>query len=155
MNEALRSLIGSVAGGLALLGATSGVLEAQGRRGQDLRRTQAIIAVPQHFPYPGADAVVLRRTTQLPKDVILLRSERVEAGLLSSAVRTLLALRATFGDDPQSDGVFRVTSSSAPWTRDQEAKDWAGALASARVDSIPGIGAGRHFMLYLPNQRPR
>ena len=128
-------------------------------RGQDIshipisQMTPFAIAVVDSLAYPDADAVVVRRPSAQPHDVILVRRGKADPSRLADAVRLLEILRASGGDLPTSQAAFRVTSSGHRDSRLEEAVAWADWLEHVRKRTLDGYGEAAVIQLYLPNHR--
>ena len=120
-----------------------------------VRRVFALVAVPDSFPYRNADAVIVRRTTALPHDVILLRQSHADPRTIAEAAQTLQAERARHGDVPTVDRLVRVQAPRAQLRLGRSAESWAHALARKSSSDVPGIGRARAVGLLLRNDEVR
>ncbi len=114
------------------------------------------IAVVDDVGYPGADAVVVRRASASPHDVVLVREARANPRLLAAAVRHLAALRALQGDTPGVDGVYRVTldaRNDQRWVRPDEPAKWMRSLNRASEVPLEGFENAKYIVLEMPIQR--
>jgi hypothetical protein len=114
--------------------------------------TAFAIAEADSFPYTGADAVIVRRTTFEPHDVILVRGGKGSTRLLAEAVGFLGGLRAIQGDSPTTNGIYRVVTKGKPHRWERHSHNWMSTLASERPRPISGLGEKRHIVLFLKNQ---
>jgi hypothetical protein len=138
--------------GWILLCASAG--GAQNQSGHSLAgRTAVVVAVPESFPYQGAQAVIVRRVNAADHDLILVRPGAVQPQRLAAAVGVLGAVRAHYGDAPTQDMVVRVPE-GLPRGRLEEAATWADLLsksATTHLQPIPGLEHARYIRLYLAN----
>jgi hypothetical protein len=79
-----------------------------------------VALVPRlRVPDTAATAVILRRVSGKPQDVILLDAGRASPGVYAAAVRALLTLRARDGDVPTRNAAVAVHDTAMPsaWER--------------------------------------
>jgi hypothetical protein len=130
-------------------------LRAQGTSEQtDLQYYQSgmipiSIALADDLPYPGTDAVLIRRRAKVPHDLIVIRSTAASEGLLARALFTLYATQSKDSACPSRDGVFRVTDRSGTrppiWT-DQDQASVGRILSRVRgraPEELPGVGRAK------------
>ncbi len=148
--------------GVALAAAVFGVgcrpLSAQAAKQQEIaRRVPVTVALTNQMPYRDAPAVILRRATAVPHDVILLRRNGASGAQLSAAVFQLLVLRERDGDTASTDGVYRVIAPQGPaaWRGSEErtAGRTVSRLFSAPAREISGVGIVAATELYLPSRQ--
>jgi hypothetical protein len=118
-------------------------------------RVLAIVAIDGNFKYKNTDAVVLRRATVQPHDVILIRTGKASPEQIAEAVDLLQALRARQGDVPTADALIRVPPPGPVRAHAREASDWAGILREIRPSDLPGVGEVAHLGLWLPHRNVR
>lgn len=133
--------------------ALGAISEAQTSLSAVQGRTAFAIAVVDTFPYSGTDAVIIRRTNAEISDVIVVRPGKATDAILASAVLHLGGLRASQGNKPLADGVFRVRNTGKRWPRNGEPTKWSLMINRARPHDLEGFGVVRHVVLFLPNQR--
>lgn len=111
------------------------------------------VVLVETLPFPEAPAVIVRRASQTPQDVILIVGERLNAEQVAAALIALAGLRSAKGEVIEEDQTFRVRARTAP----RDAPEWLrmlGHVAVAevamsrgrgiRVDGIEGVmGATR------------
>lgn len=110
--------------------------------------------VVDSIQYKGADAVIVRRASAAPHDLVLLKRSMVQARILAEAVHTLAFIRAKYGDDPAADAVYRVTDHGKPLPREAEAADWAASLKTGRRHQFDPYGLVPVLGVALPTQHP-
>ena len=114
--------------------------------------TETVIAAVPTLPYSGADAVIVRRATQLPHDVILVRSDRATAVQLAQAAFMIETLRAVAGSGtPTADAVIRVPSPTQNHRHIRDAANWAQILERTTPSDLAGVGNVRHLRVDLPD----
>ncbi len=82
------------------------------------------IAEVDSLPYGSSTPVIVRRTDKFPSDVILVTRGRFAESDLLAAVDLLRGLRATEGDTPRTNGLFRVDTRRARRSGVAEAARW-------------------------------
>lgn len=60
------------------------------------------------FPFPGADAVILRQLDELPHDEVVIRRSALSIEVVQLAIRQLRLLHAAQGEVPRQSAVYRV-----------------------------------------------
>lgn len=113
-------------------------------------RVFAMLSVPDTFAYRGADVVILRRASTLPRDVILVRDLDVTPPLLAEAVATLQAVRARHGLVPSADQVIRVRELRARNRDVAGATEWMRHLRESPRRTVPGVGQAKSVGLRIP-----
>lgn len=125
------------------LGVTgSAELYAQGNADRERqRRVPVTVALVDTLPGGGTGAMVLRRATQIPRDIILLKRSEATGQQLYSAALHLLTIRAIQGDTATADFSFAVRgigAAASPGAR------YAGAtvarLRTLAPRLVPGVG---------------
>jgi hypothetical protein len=119
-------------------------------------RTVVTVMLVDSFPYPDADAVVLRRQNQQPHDVILVNRSTASPELFLAAAEVLRVSWRIAKTQPQSEEiVLRVPRdlTSRNWNSN-ELRAAAGTLGRLRDGSrpqedVPGIGRGTTAIVYL------
>ena len=111
------------------------------------------VLVGTSIPDSGADAVIWRRTRELPHDVILLRAG-ASVQNLGAAVKALSAIRSKNGDLPAKDQRVVVHGRRLPssWILhrwDREIQTQLEAASDTPKLSIAGIGTEHGFVLHL------
>jgi len=117
--------------------------------------TMLAITEQVYFPYVGANAVIVRRTTLEPHDVIVVRAGRSTPKLLAEAVSQLGGIRALYGNTPAGDAIYRVTESSKVRQHEGYAVNWNSMLRAIRPSELAGFGVVRHVSIYLRDQQPQ
>lgn len=117
-------------------------------------RVPVTIAVVDSMPFRGAAAVVMRRASLVPHDVIVVHRDVADGEMLSAAVFTLLSARALSGDTASTDQVLRVPARRGPvgWRR-REVPTLDRALDRIANDprvTVAGVGPAQVATLYLP-----
>jgi hypothetical protein len=146
-------VIAAIAGALPARAHAQGLAATAPRSGRMTIRgaTPVVITAVDDFKYKGSKAVIVRRTTMMPHDVILVKKEHVNPRFLADAVFKLQAVRSAFGDIPTRDAVYRVTPRDKEGKRTTEAIGWANTLATTRENELEGYGPVKQVILYLPN----
>jgi hypothetical protein len=136
--------------------------DARARSLEESRRTAeqfgsvVTIALIDNMPTGGARAMVLRRASVEPRDVILLPREDAAASSLSDAIRVLSRMREAHGDNFEGDARVVVPPRSGvpsaatlgPMTRHLE------KLRKVGRSNLPGIGEASAIQLRLGPVRP-
>lgn len=114
-----------------------------------------VVLVPD-LGYGGADAVILRRPSEDPADLILLRAGTESPEQLTEAVLGLLSVRKSQGDLPT--GAPRVLRVRALKARSQPVRWTHGVihnLRTAQARDVRGVGRYRAIDVLLPEQQQR
>lgn len=123
------------------------------------RRVPVTIALLGSLPQPASKAVILRRKTATPHDIILLDSRVASGRDLSAAIFTLLAARDINGDTTAADMTIRVpdgTGRSYLGKRDLRRSEAAvRKLHASNPTFLAGFGSVRAFDLWLPSTARR
>lgn len=140
---------------LALLaGADPAEAQAGSARGRAPTRIPVTVALVDELPAAQTPFALLRRSAAEGGDVILVPAS-ADAGVLSDAVRALLAVRSHQGDQGAEGGMLRVTAR----TSRRPALPWAArVLGDARrtpPQALSGVGTARSVVIWLPPQRAR
>ena len=143
---------------LVLLALSSAPAAAQQGEGQPRRPTRVPVTLmmadtPSAEPYR-----IIRRADQAPYDVVVF-SAAADSAALSHAVSELLLLRQVQGDTvtvAAVGGMMRVRGTGGA-RADTRPIPWAGRvmrdLANAPRKDVPGVGALRSVLIWLPPQR--
>jgi hypothetical protein len=131
------------------------------RRQQEVaRRVPVTIALWDQLPAPDSiPAVILRRGTAAPRDVILLR-RRATPGQLAAAVMRLMVIRDRMGDTARADAAFRLPNAhgmpngKGPREELQAGRTLA-RLRAAPAQDLPGVGRVPALEVYLPSRAMR
>lgn len=148
---------------IALLAASPLAAQQTKQQGRSAR-VPATIVLADSFPYPGTNAVIIRRrgdaTDRARPDIIVLRGSTATTQELSDAIVNLLSVRGGLGDTASSSRILRVH----PHPGVSEAKPkavlpWAQrVLADLRIAperQIAGVGRVRAVDIWLTPQRGR
>jgi hypothetical protein len=142
-------------------GQQTGPTMDQLRRQQEVtRRVPVTIVLWDQLPAPDSvPAVILRRGTAAPRDVILLR-RRATPGQLAAAVMRLMVIRDRMGDTARADAAFRLPNAHGmPKGKGQREELQAGRtlarLRTAPVQDVPGVGRVPALEVYLPSHAMR
>jgi hypothetical protein len=123
------------------------------------RRVPVTVVLADSFPYTGAAAVIMRRTSEHPRDVIVLPASAGNGARLAAATMHLLIIRDRGGDTASAPGLFRVPEAAANSRLVQRDIGTAGAvvgrLRTRARESIPGVGRVRATEIYLPSRAMR
>jgi hypothetical protein len=140
---------------------TPHILSAQSRRDvESARRVPVTVVLVDSLPGSGVEALILRRPSVQPHDVILLRSASADGTALATAALQLLLIRDRAGDVPTSASTFRIREGS----RGGRALEREIGSATRIVDrlrtkqprTVPGLPeAVRATDIYLPSQLMR
>ncbi len=142
-------------------GQQTGPTMDQFRRQQEVtRRVPVTIALWDQLPAPDSvPAVILRRGTSAPRDVILLR-HRATPGQLAAAVMRLMIIRDRMGDTARADAAFRLPNAHRmPKGKGQREVLQAGRtlarLRGSQPQDVPGVGRVPAVEVYLPSRAMR
>lgn len=145
---------------LSLLGAGLTAALPGAAQGQPQNRPAAVpvtVVLMNRLQYPDVSFVILRRTTASPRDVILLRSDAVNAPEFSAAVMALLTARRQEGDTTTANKVVRARPQAAAPGRARTVLPWAQSavnkLRNAKPRAIEGVGTVPAVDVWLPPQR--
>lgn len=136
---------------------------AELRRQQEMaRRVPVTVALVDQLPAGTGDvpAVVLRRVSTSPHDVILLRRSDATGAQLSGAILHLMILRERNGDTATANGIFRLpTAARGPkaWEHTEQVQTGriVAQLRTAGLQDVPGVGRVRARAVYLPSKAMR
>ena len=112
--------------------------------------TPVVVALTHRLPRNDFDSFIMRRATEKPHDVVLVRPGALRPELLANAVETLQGARRSFGRLPTNDVSFPVPlvgRESPP--RLAEAERWVRSLQAAKPMELPGVGVVPFIMLHL------
>lgn len=116
-------------------------------------RVRVTVALADSLADPRATAMIYRRASQTPHDVIVMARSRATGDVLNAAIAELLAARELQGDTARFDNVMRVTRSKSPnaWSAHDRAFSSAmvAKLFATRVHNIGGIGRMPADEVYL------
>jgi hypothetical protein len=106
------------------------------------------------LPVRGAGAIIQRRVSGSPKDIILLTAETATARQLSAAVLTLVTLYSIDGSEPSHDALVKVNSRQGPiaWidTEERRAEAIVRRLRRLRPTPVQGYGQVRTLVFTVP-----
>lgn len=136
--------------------ASRNLIAGQGNRSA-LGLVPATIALVQSLPVKGARAVVLRRATARPSDIILV-TENTENRDLRNALGALFKARSRDGVVAMKDvrlGIYTTQSSArAHPTNSAKIIDWD-VLRSADMEMLSGVGPARTISVQLKSATDR
>ncbi|HEX8830312.1 MAG TPA: hypothetical protein VF705_04055, partial [Longimicrobium sp.] len=142
-------------------GQQAGPTMDQLRRQQEVaRRVPVTIALWDQLPAPDSvPAVILRRGTAAPRDVIALR-RRATPGQLAAAVMRLMVIRDRMGDTAHADVLFRLPNAHGmPKGKGRREELQAGRtlarLRAAPAQVVSGVGRVPALEVYLPSRAMR
>ena len=136
----------------------SGTPSSKTRPESSPRSVPFAIAVTDSFPYRNADAVILRRVSAKPHDVIVIKQGKATGPRIAASIRELEFLRAALGNEPTSDALYRVKSTQTPRETarlERTAVQYARKLAIIEARRLEGVGLVRHILLAVPGQQGR
>ncbi len=148
-------LVTPIAVSLTLTSVTAPLLAQRGtaNNAEVARRVPVTIAIVDSVPYGGAPAVVLRRATSIPRDVIVLGRAAASGEQLSAAIATLLVARELGGDTARADAVLRVNATRGPaaWTTGETriTSAFVSRVLAGSAENVSGVGAAFAGPLYL------
>jgi len=108
------------------------------------------IAVVDTFRYQNADAVIVRRASGVPHDVIVVRRDKLRPSLLSEAVVVLRAVRKRAGDIPSADMLIRVPTPKQTHRFQHAAGEWSRTLALTPRTRLDGLGTASVLTVEIP-----
>lgn len=161
MNTCDRSLV-STAAVVAVL-SMSTTLRAQPTQ-PAVARVPATLALVNSLRIPTAPAMILRRSSVEPRDVILLPKSNARQEVLAAALATLQSVRSVLGDTARTDMVIGVRNSAV--RRQRSAADLRQAagillqLEKAAPRDVAQVGHVRAVDIHLrrsahaPSQQP-
>lgn len=133
------------------------LLSAGAAAGQAARRSARIpvrVVLLDALPVSGAGAVIQRRVSGSPTDIILLTAETATARQLSAAVLTLITLHGVDGSTPSRDALVKVNSRQGPtaWieTEERRAEAMVRRLRRLRPTHVQGYGQVRTLVFTVP-----
>lgn len=156
---ACAAIIFAVLSSGAATGQQGGPTLNQLRRQQEIaRRVPVTIALWDQLPAPDSvPAVILRRGTTAPRDVILLR-RRATPGQLAAAVMRLMVIRDRMGDSARADAAFRLPGAHRMpkgGATELQAGRTLARLRWAPPQDVPGVGRVPALEVYLPSRAMR
>ncbi len=147
----------ALCGSIAALLSTSNLTAQQPAESTASARVPVTVVLMDRLPNPGTDALIFRRADQVPRDVIVLKSDAASGESLSAAVYDLLTIRKMSGDVAPVSGIVRTRPAGISPGRVRRSLPWAqrvvNDLQRSEVQSIAGIGSGRAVQIWLPRQQ--
>ncbi|HET7461622.1 MAG TPA: hypothetical protein VFJ82_10245 [Longimicrobium sp.] len=156
---ACAAFVAAVLSSAAAIGQQAGPTLAQLRQQQEMaRRVRVTIALSDQLPAPDSvPAVILRRGSTAPRDVILLRSGATP-GQLAAAVLRLMVIRDRMGDTARTDAAFRLPGAHRMpkgGATELQAGRTLARLRGAPSQDLPGVGRVPAVEVYLPSRAMR
>lgn len=108
------------------------------------------LAITDTWHYAGTDAVIIRRATGQPRDVVLLRSSASQQQV-AAAIEELRRVRAAFGDLPVEDALFRVRRAE-PMRRATRVESHLRKLRQIPAKQLANVGEVRYVVLGMTRQ---
>jgi hypothetical protein len=148
-----RILLVIVAATAVLMAMSPRVGDAIGSRRSGVRGVPTTVAVVASRPYPGADAVIIRRVSVLPHDLILIYSGVASPEYVAATFHALAVTRARHGDIPDKDRVVRVDAPTRTLKYRATPLMVLEMLRVAVPREVAGFGRMATVVVSLPPQR--
>jgi hypothetical protein len=119
-------------------------------------RIPVLVAVIDSLPQKASGALIVRRASMSPSDIILLTPQSSTARQLSAAVFTLVTAQAVLGSKPEKNAFLKVDSRTGPsaWieTEERRAENILRKLRRKAPAYVAGYGFVRSVVITVPDQ---
>lgn len=119
-------------------------------------RVPVTIVLVENLPVTNGAAIILRRVSAIPRDVILLDPNKIQEYTLEEAVLVLMAARAIGGDTVATDARLRSARPDPGKRKYWSAREHARAvkiihkLRTAHPVDVQGVGRVPGMVIFLP-----